>query len=98
MLGDVALLSHRTGLDRKNLMGILNRGTPQTVMVLLRGLYLKWPAVAAVMALRAMKQRTRQTIGSNAQRDYEAIDSTAAKRTLRFLQIRNKAAPDDAGD
>jgi hypothetical protein len=48
--------------------------------------------------LRAMKQRTRQTIGSNAQRDYEAIDSTAAKRTLRFLQIRNKAAPDDAGD
>jgi uncharacterized protein (DUF2336 family) len=98
MLAVAALLSHRTGLDRNKLMGILNGGTPQTVMVLLRALDLKWPTVAAMMALRAMKQRTRQTIGSNAQRDYEAIDSTAAKRTLRFLQIRNKAAPDDAGD
>jgi uncharacterized protein (DUF2336 family) len=98
MLGVAALLSHRTGLDRNKLMGILNGGTPQTVMVLLRALDLKWPTVAAVMALRAMKQRIRQTLGPHAERDYEAIDIGAAKRTLRFLQVRNRAAVDGDDD
>jgi uncharacterized protein (DUF2336 family) len=95
MLAVASLLSHRTGLERNKLMGILNGGTPQTVMVLLRALDLAWPTVAALMALRAMRQRTRQTIGASVQREFEAIDATAAKRTLRFLQIRAKAASDD---
>jgi uncharacterized protein (DUF2336 family) len=98
MLAVAALLSHRTGLDRNKLMGILNGGTPQTVMVLMRGLDVKWPTVAAVMALRAAKQRMRQTLPLHAERDYEAIDITAAKRTIRFLQVRNRTALDDAGD
>jgi uncharacterized protein (DUF2336 family) len=97
MLAVAAILSHHTGLDRTVLMKILNGGTSQTVMVLLRALDLKWPTVATIMALRAMKQRTRQTMGSNAQRDFEAIDSSAAKRTLRFLQIRARTAADASG-
>jgi uncharacterized protein (DUF2336 family) len=95
MLAVASLLSHRTGLERNKQMGILNGGTPQTVMVLLRALDLAWPTVAALMGLRATRQRTRQTIGASLQREFEAIDATAAKRTLRFLQIRAKAATDD---
>jgi hypothetical protein len=34
-------------------------------------------------------------MGAHAQRDYEAIDAVAAKRTLRFLQIRSRTASDD---
>jgi uncharacterized protein (DUF2336 family) len=98
MLAVAALLSHHTGLDRNVLMKILSGGTTQTVMVLLRALDLQWTTVVAFMALRAMKQRTRQTPGVNAQRDYEAIDATAAKRTLRFLQVRARAAVDATVD
>ena len=97
MLAVAALLSHNTGLDRNVLMKILNGGTSQTVMVLLRALDLKWPTVAALMAFRAMKQRTRQTSSVNAQREYEAIDMEAAKRTLRFLQIRSRTSTDATG-
>ncbi len=97
MIAVAALLSHNTGLDRAVLMKILNGGTSQTVMVLLRALDLKWPTVAALMAFRAMKQRTRQTSGANAQREYEAIDIEAAKRTLRFLQIRSRTSTDASG-
>jgi uncharacterized protein (DUF2336 family) len=96
MLAVAALLSHNTGLERNVLMKILNGGTSQTVLVLLRALDLKWSTVGALMALRAMKQRTRQTTGINAQRDYESIDPEAAKRTLRFLQIRSRTAVDGA--
>jgi uncharacterized protein (DUF2336 family) len=88
MLAVAALLSHRTGLERNKLLGMLNGGTQQTVLVLLRALDLKWATVSALMAYRAKKQRTRETPGAGAQRDYEAIDATAARRTLRFLQVR----------
>jgi uncharacterized protein (DUF2336 family) len=98
MLAVAALLSHNTGLDRNILMKILNGGTSQTVMVLLRALDLQWPTVAALMALRAMRQRTRQTAGANGQREYEMIDPEAAKRTLRFLQIRSRTSTAGAGE
>jgi uncharacterized protein (DUF2336 family) len=94
MLAVAALLSHCTGLERNKLMSMLNGGTQQTVLVLLRALDLKWTTVAALMTLRARKQRARETPGSGAQRDYEAIDATAAKRTLRFLQVRSKVESD----
>jgi len=96
MLAVAALLSHHTGLDRNVLMKMLSGGTPQTVLVLMRALGLQWATVAAFMALRAAKQRTRQTLSTKAQRDYEAIDATAAQRTLRFLQIRARAGSDAA--
>jgi len=98
MLGVAALLSHRTGLERNRLMGMLNGGTQQTVLVLLRALDLKWPTVSALMAYRAKKQRTRETPGPGAQRDYEAIDLTAAKRTLRFLQVRSRVESETNDD
>ena len=98
MLAVAALLSHRTGLDRNGLMAMLNGGTQQTVLVLLRALDLKWPTVSALMAYRAKKQRTRETPGPGAQRDYEAIDLTAAKRTLRFLQVRSRVESETNDD
>jgi len=96
MLAVADLLSHRTGLDRNVLMKMLGGGTPQTVLVLMRALDLPWTTVAALMALRAARQRTRHTSGVNAQRDYEAIDATAARRTLRFLQVRARAGDNPA--
>jgi uncharacterized protein (DUF2336 family) len=98
MLAVAALLSHHTGLDRNVLMKILSGGTLQTVLVLLRALDLQWTTVVALMALRAAKQRTRQSPDVSVQRDYEAIDGTAAKRTLRFLQIRARAGAEAATD
>src|SRR5262249_9738087 len=96
MLAVAALLSHHTGLERNVLMKILSGGTLQTVLVLLRALELQWSTVAAFMAFRAAKQRTRPSPDVNIQRDYEAIDVTAAKRTLRFLQIRARAGTEAA--
>ena len=97
MLAVAALLSHHTKLDRNVLMKILSGGAPQTVLVLLRALDLRWTTVAAFMAFRAAKQRTRPSPDVNT-RDYEAIDATAAKRTLRFLQIRAKAGAEASGE
>ena len=68
MLAVAALLSHHTGLDRNVLMKILSGGAPQTVLVLMRALDLEWKTVAAFMALRAAKQRTRPALGIKAQR------------------------------
>ena len=85
-------------VDNSFLMGMLNGGTQQTVLVLLRALDLKWPTVSALMAYRAKKQRTRETLGPGAQRDYEAIDLTAAKRTLRFLQVRSRVESETNDD
>jgi Uncharacterised protein conserved in bacteria (DUF2336) len=93
MLAVAAILSHHTKLNRTALLKILNDGTSQAVMVLLRALEVKWPTVAALMALRAMKQRTSQMLDTNKQRDYEAIDVAAAKRTLEFLHARSKTFP-----
>jgi uncharacterized protein (DUF2336 family) len=98
MLAVAALLSHQTGLDRNVLMKILSGGAPQTVLVLLRALDLQWTTVEAFMSFRATKQRIRPSSGVNARRNYEAIDVTAAKRTLRFLQIRAKAGTGGEGD
>ena len=99
MLAVAALLSHRTGLERHKLLGMLNGGgTQQTVLVLLRALDLKWATVSALMAYRAKKQRTRETLGAGAQRDYEAIDATAARRTLRFLQVRARVESEASDD
>lgn len=98
MLAVAALLSHHTKLDRNVLMKILSGGTPQTVLVLLRALDLRWTTVVAFMAFRAAKQRTRPSSDVNIRRDYEAIDATAAKRTLRFLQIRARAGAEASGE
>ena len=98
MLAVAALLSHHTGLDRNVLMKILSGGAPQTVLVLMRALDLEWKTVAAFMALRAAKQRTRPAPGIKAQRDFEAIDTTAAKRTLRFLQIRARTGTEASSE
>jgi uncharacterized protein (DUF2336 family) len=98
MLAVAALLSHRTGLDRNRLLGMLNGGTRQTVLVLLRALDLKWTTVSALMAFRAKKQRTHEAPGPAMQRDYEAIDATAASRTLRFLQVRARVENEASSD
>jgi len=98
MLAVATLLSHHTGLDRNVLMKILSGGTRQTVMVLLRALDLPWTAVAALMAFRATKQRAPSPPDVHAQRDFEAIDSSAAKRTLHFLQTRAKGGAEAAKD
>jgi uncharacterized protein (DUF2336 family) len=98
MLAVAALLSHRTGLDRNRLLGMLNGGTQQTVLVLLRALDLKWTTVCALMAFRAKKQRTHEAPGPAMQRDYEAIDETAARRTLRFLQVRARVENEAGND
>jgi hypothetical protein len=77
---------------------MLNGGTQQTVLVLLRALDLKWTTVSALMAFRAKKQRTHEMPGSAMQRGYEAIDATAAGRTLRFLQVRARVENETSDD
>ena len=98
MLGVAALLSHRTGLERNRLMGMLNGGTQQTVLVLLRALDLKWTTASALMTFRAKKQHSREAAQPGTQRDYDAIDATAAKRTLRFLQVRSRVESETNDD
>jgi hypothetical protein len=68
------------------------------VLALLRALDLKWTTVCALMAFRAKKQRTHEAPGPAMQRDYEAIDETAARRTLRFLQVRARVENEAGND
>jgi hypothetical protein len=92
-LAVAALLSHHTKLGRNVLMKILSGGTAQTVLVLLGALDLRWTTVAAFMAFRVAKQRTRPSPDVNTRRDYEAIDATAARRTLAFFKSAPRLAP-----
>jgi uncharacterized protein (DUF2336 family) len=94
MLAVAALLSHSTGIERQMLMCILASGPLHTVLVLLRALELKWETVNALLALRSSKQHSRHEVSRDSRRDYESIEISAAKRTLRFLQIRTKATGD----
>ncbi len=96
MLAVAALLSCHTGLDRNMLMRILNGGKTQTVMVLLRALDLSWTVAGTVLALRTKKLRLREPSSIQVQREFEAIDIGAAKRTLRFLVVRVRTAADDS--
>ena len=87
----VLLICRRTGLDRNGLMAMLNGGTQQTVLVLLRALDVKWTTVSALMTFRAKKQRTHEAPGSGAQRDYEAIDATAAGARCAFSRCARES-------
>ena len=94
MLAVAALLGHSIGIDRQTLMCILASGPLHTVLVLMRALELKWETVNALLALRTSKQRSRQDVSTDIRSEYENIEISAAKRTLRFLQVRTKATGD----
>jgi len=93
MLAVAAMLSYRSGLDRNVLMSILNGSVPQIVMVLLRGLGLKWNTASAILALRAKK--LHQPCDAQ-EAEFDAIDIAAAKRTLRFLVVRAKTSAESS--
>jgi uncharacterized protein (DUF2336 family) len=95
MLEVAALLAYPTRLDRHMLMAVLSGGPVQNAMVLLRAIELPWSTASKVLALRAKKQRVRQFSSPVEERDYLATDVTAAKRILRFLQLRSCMAPGD---
>jgi Uncharacterised protein conserved in bacteria (DUF2336) len=95
MLEVAALLAYPTRLDRHLLMGVLSAGPEQNAMVLLRAIDQPWSTASKVLALRAKKQRIRQFTAPVAEKDYLAVDVTAAKRILRFLQVRSRMAPGD---
>jgi len=87
MLAVAAMLEYRSGIDRQVLIGILNGGVAQAVMVLLRGLNLKWNTASAILALRSKQSHPRQPCDGGAE-EFEAINIDVAKRMLRFLVVR----------
>ncbi len=93
MLAVAALVSSHTGLDRHMLMCILNGGMTQTIMVLLRALDLPWATANSVLALRSRIMDVQPSCVA-AEHEFEAIDSAAAKRTLRFLVVRARTQAD----
>ncbi len=92
LLDIASLMSHPSGLDRNFLFGLLVRGTLPMVMVVFRALDVEWPAVGAVLALRAKRQRLREAADVGTERDYDAIDVAVAQRTVEFLRVRGRMA------
>jgi uncharacterized protein (DUF2336 family) len=87
MLAIAAMLDYRSGIDRHMLMSILNGGVTQTVMVLLRGLDLKWNTASAILALRSKKLQPDQPCDARREA-FEEINIAVAKHTIRFLVVR----------
>ncbi len=97
LLDIASLLSHPTALDRNFLFGLLVRGKLPMVMVVFRALDVEWPTFRSVLTLRAIRQRSHETVAVGAERDYRGIDVAVARRTLEFLRLRSRMAQDDRG-
>jgi len=95
MLAVAAMLGYRSGIDRHALMSILNGGVTQTVMVLLRGLDLKWKTASAILALRSKNLQPHQPYDARGE-EFEAINIAAAKRRLRFLVVRARTTAESS--
>jgi hypothetical protein len=85
------ILSTFARLEQDHVFNLIYRGQLQTVLILSRSLELSWPTVDALLAVRAVKQRTTYFNDPAVRRDYEAIDLAIAQRTIRFLRVRQVA-------
>lgn len=78
-------------LDRDYAFGVLTGGKPDSVLLLFRSLGVSWVAVDAFLKLRTEKTGLVELGAPPRQRDYDAIDKTAAERVIRFMKVRRAA-------
>jgi uncharacterized protein (DUF2336 family) len=86
-----ALLSTFSNVDRDYLFSLLSRGQLQAVMILFRSLGLSWTTLEKVLSMRARKRGEASPLRPEIRADYETIDASAARRTLRFSHVRRTA-------
>jgi uncharacterized protein (DUF2336 family) len=87
-----ALLSTFGNVERDYLFSLLSRGQLQAVMILFRSFGLSWTTLERVIAMRAKKRGDANPLRPSIRADYEAINPSAARRTLRFSHVRRSTA------
>lgn len=92
----VAILAAIIGVEAHYGFELLIGGTTEQTLLLLRTAELPWPTVKAFLTLR------REKTGCEAEparfEDYDAIEIAAARRVVRFLNLRRRVGPPVAAE
>jgi uncharacterized protein (DUF2336 family) len=84
----VAILAAAIGVEAHYGFELLIGGNTEQALLLLRTVDLPWPTVKAFLKLR--REKTGSEAESGRFEDYQAIDIAAARRVVRFLNLRRR--------
>jgi hypothetical protein len=95
LLDTATIFAAMIDLDRYFGFNVLTRGKAQSVLLLLKSINLSWQAVDGFLELRRDKLAIDEDRVDRS--EYEAIDTAAAQRVVRFLKVRRSTTARSSG-
>ncbi len=86
------VLSGLTNVPQKQIVNALLKKNGKAIIVLCRALDFSQRAFSSIAAFRTKRLKLHASTCDRENREFADLDSTAAKRTMRFLQVRNVAS------
>jgi len=90
------LLGLLAGVPKSITVKSMQRRQIEPILIVCRALALPWPAVDAILAMKAAKAGEPYRAAPSVQRSYEMLTSEAAERAMRLLKVRAAAAEGSA--
>lgn len=91
LLDAATVIAAMIDLDRDHTFQILTGGKYEPVLLLMKSVSLTWPAVDGFLKLRHAKTGAGAMETYPQRLDYDAIDSSTARRVVRFMKVRRAA-------
>lgn len=85
------VLSGLTNVPQKQIVNALLKKNGKAIIVLCRALDFSERSFSSIAAFRSKRLKLTASTCDRENRDFADLDSTAAKRTMRFIQVRNVA-------
>lgn len=85
------VLSGLTNVPQKQIVNALLKKNGKAIIVLCRALDFSPRAFSAIAAFRTKRLKLHASTCDRENREFSELDSAAAKRTMRFIQVRNVA-------
>jgi uncharacterized protein (DUF2336 family) len=86
------VLSGLTNVPQKQIVNALLKKNGKAIIVLCRALDFSQKAFSFITAFRTKRLKLHASTCDRENREFADLDSTAAKRTMRFIQVRNVAS------
>jgi uncharacterized protein (DUF2336 family) len=92
------LLGLLAGVPKEITIKSMQRRQNEPILIICRALALPWPAVDAILAMKAAKFGELYRSAPSVRRSYEMLTSEAAERAMRLLKVRAAAADGSADE
>lgn len=93
--GTIAILAAMIGMESDFGFELIVGGSTEQALLLLRSVDMPWPAVKGFLDLK--REKTGRGTASVCFDDYNAIDTAAAQRVIRFLNLRRRIGVSEPG-